>query len=409
MKKWLLDTNRLARLSQYILVALLPLPLVCFVLKLWRADLCVPLHYNGDALVHLLFIKGIVENGWYWQNPFVGMPTGLKMYDLPAVDNSDAVVLWLISIFSSNAVVVLNIFYLLTYPFTALTSFYVFRRLKFSFVSSLCCSLLYTFLPYHFMRDESHLFLSAYYFIPLVVMVMLWTTSGEFFDHVEGQKPKFNPRGSKFILSVVICVLMGSKGVYYPFFSCFLLLIAGLSGSINRKTLRPLAMAVVLIAVTSTVVMVNFSPTLLNRYRHGNVGVGERNLAGPEIYGLKISQLVLPVTGHRIDYFRAKKDFYNKFTNMTENDAATLGLIGTIGFLALLAVLFFRRRDNALLAELSILNLFAVLLGTIGGLGSLFALFVSPAIRSYNRISVFIAFFALLAVAVGADYAYRRL
>jgi len=409
MKEWLLDTNRLARASQYIAVALLPLPLVCVVLKLWRADLRVPLHYNGDALVHLLFIKGIVENGWYWQNPFVGMPTGLKMYDLPAVDNSDAVILWLISFFSSNAIVVLNIFYLLTFPLIAVSSFYVFRRFNFSFVTSLCCSLLYTFLPYHFMRDESHLFLSAYYFIPLVVMVMLWTASEKFFDHVEGQKPKFKPRGGKFILSVVICVVMGSKGVYYPFFSCFLLLIAGLSGSINRRTLRPLAVAVILIVVTTTTLVVNFSPTFLNSYRHGNVGVAERNLAGPEIYGLKISQLVLPVTGHRIDYLRAKKDFYNKFTNMTENDAASLGLIGTIGFLALIVVLFYRRRDNALLAELSVLNLFAVMLGTIGGFGSLFALLVSPSIRSYNRISVFIAFFALFAVAVGADYAYRRL
>jgi phosphoglycerol transferase len=191
-------------------------------------------------------------------------------------------------------------------------------------------------------------------------------------------------------------------------------LIAGLAGSLNRKTLRPLTVAVILIGVTCTAVFVNFLPTFVNIYRHGNVGVAERNLAGPEIYGLKISQLLLPVTGHRIDYLRQKKELYNKFTNITENDAASLGVIGSIGFLALIALLFYRPRRtgnnpcNALLTELSILNISAVLLATIGGIGSLFALVVSPAIRSYNRISVFIAFFALFAVAIGADYLYRR-
>jgi phosphoglycerol transferase len=42
----------------------------------------------------------------------------------------------------------------------------------------------------------------------------------------------------------------------------------------------------------------------------------------------------------------------------------------------------------------------AVLLGTVGGLGSLFAFFISAEIRTYSRISVFIGFFALFAVAL---------
>jgi phosphoglycerol transferase len=56
----------------------------------------------------------------------------------------------------------------------------------------------------------------------------------------------------------------------------------------------------------------------------------------------------------------------------------------------------------------SILNLSAVLLGTIGGFGSLVALLVSSKIRAYNRISIYIAFFSLLAVVMAADYLYRR-
>ena len=91
MKNWFLDSDRLKRASQYIAAAILCALILCFLLKLWRADLRVPLHYNGDALIHTMFIKGIVENGWYWQNPRLGAPGGLQMYDIPAVDNSAAV------------------------------------------------------------------------------------------------------------------------------------------------------------------------------------------------------------------------------------------------------------------------------------------------------------------------------
>jgi hypothetical protein len=50
----------------------------------------------------------------------------------------------------------------------------------------------------------------------------------------------------------------------------------------------------------------------------------------------------------------------------------------------------------------------AVLLATVGGFGSLFALLVSPEIRGYNRICPFIEFFSLAAIALLIDAAFRR-
>src|SRR5205814_10536651 len=65
--------------------------------------------------------------------------------------------------------------------------------------------------------------------------------------------------------------------------------------------------------------------------------------------------------------------------------------------------------DQRTLSLAALLTLAATLLATIGGLGSLFALLVSPQIRSYNRISIFIGFFALLAVVLLIDRAGARL
>jgi phosphoglycerol transferase len=112
------------------------------------------------------------------------------------------------------------------------------------------------------------------------------------------------------------------------------------------------------------------------------------------------------------------RDIVNAQLPANENHDSSLGVIGSLGFLALCGWLFVRRRSGGragngngsgrLLHDLSMLNLSAILLATTGGFGVLVALIISPKIRAYNRISVYIAFFSLFAVVVGLDYLYRR-
>ena len=87
---------------------------------------------------------------------------------------------------------------------------------------------------------------------------------------------------------------------------------------------------------------------------------------------------------------------------MNENDTAALGVIGSVGFLSLLVCLFLRGCPNDLYS-LGLLNLFAVLLGTIGGFGAIFSFVISPQLRGYNRISVYISFFSITAVLIMVD------
>jgi len=267
-----------------------------------------------------------------------------------------------------------------------------------SYVPSLFCSLLYAFLPYHFMRNETHFPLSAYYPVPLAIMVVLWVSTDQ-----------LTLRSRKFILAALICVLTASSGIYYyPFFSCFLLLLAGAIAALRMKSLRPLGTAFVLIGITCATVVINLSPSLIYKYRHGDAEVVKRSPGEAERYGLKISQLLLPVTGHRIKRLDQIKRFHNESTLVTENDTASLGLVGSIGFLGLLAQLLHRKElvtapTPGLFHDLSILNIFTVLLGIVGGFGFLFAVLVSSGIRSYNRISNFVAFFCLMAVAIGLE------
>ena len=402
MKTRLRDNERLKSASLYITAAALCMVIACVFLQIWRADLRIPFYYAGDAAFYAMSTKGTLENGWYWQNPSLGAPGKQELYDFPAFDNAIVVFMLLLSTVTHNPFLIMNLHYLLSFPLITLTSLHVLRQFRLSFVPALFCSLLYAFLPYHFLRNESSLNIAAYYVVPAAIMVVLWIA-----------RENLTTRTKKFLVSVLICILLGSSGVYFPFFFCFLLLVAGIAGALKMQSVRPAVMALILTGVTAGAVVVNLAPSVIYKYRHGDAHVMTRGPAEAEKYGLKISQLVLPITGHRVGLFDRIKEFHDRNSHLSEDDGSSLGLVGAIGFLGLLAQLLYRKElvagHDGLLHDLSTLNVFSVLLGLIGGFGLLFALYVSSGIRAYNRISIFIAFFSLMAVGIALESLYQRM
>ena len=406
----------------YPAVALLSLVAVVFVMQLWRAHSRLPFAYLGEALYNGLLIKGILEHGWHLSNPALGAPIGLDLRDVPMSDNNlHFALIRPLALVTSNYARAMNAYFLLTFPLTALSALYVFRRFGLATWPALCGSLLYTFLPFHFARGEHHLFLAAYYLVPLAVMVALWIMTGavSLVDE-SGRRWSRRPCRAKLIASSIICVLLASSGVYYAFFACFFFLVAGVVAALRHGRVRNLALPLALVALTTTVLTAHFLPSILYLSRHGDTLAVRRSPVDAETFGLRISQLLLPTTGHRLGAVAGFKDVVNAERGSNESDDASLGVIGSLGFLALLVGLFLRtpggtRRGEhedvahrVLLRDVSILNLSAVLLGTIGGFGSLVALLITSKIRAYNRISIYIAFFSLFAVVVAADYVYRR-
>ena len=72
------------------------------VMELWNADLRVPFVYSGDGHLNGICVKGIIDNGWFLYNKYVGMPTGLYMQDFPFPNNLDCGLIKLISYFTKN-------------------------------------------------------------------------------------------------------------------------------------------------------------------------------------------------------------------------------------------------------------------------------------------------------------------
>jgi phosphoglycerol transferase len=102
--------------------------------------------------------------------------------------------------------------------------------------------------------------------------------------------------------------------------------------------------------------------------------------------------------GHRVPALASLRNRYDAAGGGTELASASLGLAGSVGFLLLLATNLWPRKQRIprFLAES---NLVLLLLGTVGGFGALFALLVTPLLRGYTRVSVFLGFLAVAAVA----------
>jgi hypothetical protein len=392
------------------------------ILKLRHADLGVPLIYDGgDAMYYMMVIKAIITNGWYLYNPFLGAPHGMAMHDFPMPDNFSFLLVKLIGLFTSSFGWAMNIFALLTFPLTTWCTLYMLRRFGVSYAPAICASLLYSFTYYHLSRSEAHVTYAVYFPVPLMVMVMLWICTGEP-SLFKGESNRLHWRNPKLLASVLICGLLAATGgAYYSFFALFLLPSAGVYTALRRRSWRPLLTACLLAVVTFGAFAANLAPNMLYFLKHGRVGVAERSPGEAESGGLKIAQLLVPVEGHRLKQFAQFKERYNYSPLVNENTDAALGIIGGSGFLVLLGWLLYRPKNGAhtepigaiprvseLLSHLSLLNITAFLLGTIGGFGSLFAHLVSAQIRSYNRISVYVACFSFFTVALLLDAARQR-
>lgn len=388
-------------------VALASLGLAAVLMKLWRADLHVPFTYHAEALFNGLLVKATLEEGWFWHVPGLGAPGALDLRDLPMSDhNLHFLVIRLLGLVSPDWALVMNLFWLLTFPLTAVSALYVFRRFGLSTPPALVGSLLYAFLPFHWSRGQHHLFLAAYALVPLAVMVALWIASGAL-GPFEAGAPRCPRR--RLAGCALVCAALGSGGAYYAFFACALFLVAAALAAVRRRSARPLVVPAALVALTFGVLVVNLWPSLAYMGRHGDSPMVRRSPLDADTYGLRIAQLLMPVTGHRLGFIAAAKDPVNQQLRTNEGDDASLGVVGGLGFLALLIRLALRRRGaGGVLDDLSLLNLSALLLGTVGGFGLLVALTVTSKIRAYNRISVYVAFFALFAVVAALDALYRR-
>ncbi|HEX4108937.1 MAG TPA: hypothetical protein VHX88_12430 [Solirubrobacteraceae bacterium] len=387
-------------------------------LRLWQGSLSVPLRYVpvDDAKFYLMLAKGLIDHGGYLKNPSLGAPFGQQLYDFPqGADNLNLALMGAFALITDNPALVVNLFYLATFALIGLSAFLVLRALDIGAGPAAAAAVLFTVLPYHFEHGASQLLLSAYYAVPLSAYLFLTLLDDRraLFTRVAGR-----PRGLAWLTSrtaatAVLCIVIGSDGLYYAAFAIALLLSAVVLLAVVRRPRRALAGAAVVLLIGATVVA-NISPSLLYEARHGENPALSRSPALDEQHAVKLVNLVLPTATDRISPLAKLGRHYDSSAEPGYCEACddSLGVVGTVGFgwLALCALgaliggaawIQARRRYRHPAAGVLISLAFAI----VGGLSSLTEFFLTSDIRGWNRMSIFIAFFSLLAVAQLLDAA----
>ena len=352
--------------------------------NLFIPDLSAPYSYEGDSIFHLWMINRVAE-GWVFEGVRSGYPFGSSFLDYPGSDAGSHLILKFLASIAQGAHSVYNLFYIIGFFVTYFFAFLVLRAMGLGIFLSFAGAAVFDILPFHFLRI-SHLFYTWYFVVPLYFYYGLLSISA-----------KEDVTWRRYSYVFISLLILSSFGVYYSLFGVLTIMIFGVWGAIRESNIKILLSPIVFSSVISLGVLINIAPNLQYAHTEGvNIEVAKRSPVESEIYGFKFVQLVLPMPLHRVSYLSGITNEYNsKYPLINENMTASLGLIGSLGFLLSMAVVLIKLADRKIdekIVALSLAVLVLFLFGTIGGLGVVFAQLISPSIRGWNRISIFIGF-----------------
>lgn len=372
-----------------------------------------PFVYAGDALFQHWMTQRAIE-GWVFQGSRSGFPFGSSFLDFPGSDAGNLLLLKALGLLGGDWVAADNLYLLLSFPFAFVAFYVVARRMAVGRKLSCACALLFAFLPYHFARILSgHFFYTWYGVVPLYLLAA---------QHVYDwpNTPSARKR-RRFIRGALFLFFAASFGVYFALFGCLCILASafarvlstdGGKGHASARLAEGAGMAAVgWCAAIAAGVALNVAPNVWHLAKVGsNPEVAARFAVESEIYALKVTQLLAPQDAHRVPQMAGLGERYRREFPLS-NTISYLGLFGIAGFATLIGILLRGvggATCDARQRFLATLVLALLLVATVGGLNVLFALFVSPLIRGWDRISIFIACASLLSLAVALDMRARH-
>jgi phosphoglycerol transferase len=329
-----------------------------------------------------------------------GYPFGSDLYDYPNSDSGNLLLYKILGYFTHPVYSTVDLYLLLSFPTAFVSAFIVFRSFSIRKVYSAMAALLFTFAPFHFARlFYGHYFYTWYFTIPLF-FYFGWNlfTRGKVFA---------GPMGlAAFVGILCVAGVLGSFGVYYAFFGAIVLVVCGAAASFKTSSFLPIVNAAAFCALILASVAINLAPYIAYRETHSiNHEVAERSPIATEVYALKIMHLILPQPDHRISALGAYTRWYDT-TFPLSNTNSSLGIVGVVGFVAILlaagaAMIGKPVRPKLGFTALVVISL--LLVSTVGGFNVLFATLVTPLIRGWDRIAIFISFGSMLAFTLLVD------
>lgn len=367
----------------------------------------VPFFLDGIDDGHFLSVaKNAIDGNSFWYMNDLGAPFGVARYNFPMLMAFYYDFCYFLGFFTSNVILVNNLYYILTFLFAVFGFILIARELKINYYLALFGGLLFSFTQYHLFRSAQHVTASSYF---VITLIFYFCINIVFKDNFNNRKLEIEDKIKLYSSLILSSFFIGSVDIYYAYFGCAFIVLSILIALFNKRLVACLR-GLYFLFMIFVVLISNLYPSILNSILNGSTKTSARDPYEAFYYGLSLVHLFMPKTFGDFHIFSWLTQAYNhsKFFK-TEAIINYLGIMGIIGFIILIAVLLidgFRKfiqkyedDDNKeMLNFLSKLNIFALLLGLQSAVGVFIALFGFTKIRTYNRISVYILMFSILAV-----------
>lgn len=285
----------------------------------------VPISYSGDSYFGMAFAKAFMDGDIHlvaqkWV-AHLNAPFSANWNDWPVTEEIvPALWGWLGQFFGLFAAA--NLMVLFSHLLAGLAFWFVGREInarpEYVFVGAVAYGLSH----FAFARNLAHLSLTMYWHLPLLCLVSWWV--------LENKPLGLGSRRGK--IALVSSVIAGALNPYFAWIYLQFLGFAILKRLVRRQV-RYAVEPVVFVTVVLAVFVVFNLDTFSYRASAGvNSGAITRNLAGLEIYGLKLPELFLPAwhRWHQLIEF-AQQKYYLPTLIKGEVGSAYLGIVGIIG------------------------------------------------------------------------------
>ena len=371
----------------------------------------VPGIYYGDGVAFLINLQRAFEGNWGYTNERMGFPWLSDFTETPQSDFFNYLIINSIAHLTGSLILAVNSYFILGFIVIFITTYLLLRALKISQLSAFIGSVCYALIAYHFLR-LSHIFFTWYFVAPAYIFIYYKIIN---YDLTKGIFIKNNLKFGLYLF------LLPFFGGYYTLFALFGFIFCFFIIYLKSKNLIK---SILLIGSSLTIVIcsvvLNLLPTLFFVYKNGyNYENLNRLPMESELYAFKISQLFIPTGYHVLAKFRELSDFfYLQSAYANENATASLGVLTCIGLIIsisnLLSNVLNRNKINSnLLSDPRILIsglfiLFFTLFASMGGLVSLYSLLISSTARGWNRVSIYIACFAIISLTILFDLIFAK-
>lgn len=374
--------------------------LFCVLSRIWNMELSIPLSYTGDVSGLLIIIKTILREETWWNFDGLGAPFQTNMWRSLMDGVIPNAIIFAVAKLTKSVGYAINFYYILSYGLYGMCAYYMLRKAGVKKGFSIVGAILYAFIPGHYQREETHLYVGSCFAIPLLIVVAMNLITGKMCKLGYVSKMQLTTKelirsnsreqnlGLLFLVIITFCTL------YYGIFSLMLLTFCAVYCAVTKKQLRHLYYYIQYVLIEIICIAIIYFPQLIaNKFSPciENVNIVTRGLGDVETFAGKLIQYILPVSGHRISHLAKLRALYDStFFLVNENGMASLGLIMSIGFLVALVACFFSKEKVLMKYDIyGKMELFLFFVSTVGGLGVIVG-FINFNLRCYNRFSYFI-------------------